>query len=362
MALDTEVQEDDLDYLSMSDDDLGESPEDTLAHEAAEDTSSFTGEAEVIGARPVTDEEAEDANKVDGDSEEGSEEDSEAVDDEAEESSESTELDFAEEFKKLTAPFKANGKDMQINTVDEARTLMMMGANYNKKMAGLKPSLRILKTLENNGLLDEDKLNYLIDLDKKDPGAINKLMKDSGINPLDLEEDDASAYKPKAYNATNKEVELDAVLDDIRGTPAFKDTIDIVGNKWDDSSRRVLVDNPTIIKVINDHVSAGIFEQITVKVDRERMLGKLDGLSDIEAYKQIGDVMQAAGEFSSKKANTPIPTIQETPVQQKSSNTDKKRAAGSTVKTGRSPKSNQEFNPLALSDEEFAKLAESNFS
>ena len=354
MALDTEVQDSDLDYMSMSDDDLGESPEDTLVHEAAEAEIGFTGEGEVTGARPATDDEAEEASEVDGDSAEGSEGDGEVE--------ESSELDFAEEFKKLTAPFKANGKDMQINTVDEARTLMMMGANYNKKMAGLKPSLRILKTLENNGLLDEDKLNYLIDLDKKDPGAINKLMKDSGINPLDLEEDEATVYKPKSYNASNREVELDAVLDDIRDTPAFKDTIDIVGNKWDDSSRRVLVENPTIIKVINDHVSAGIFEQITAKVDRERMLGKLNGVSDIEAYKQIGDSMQSAGEFSSKKADAILPAIPATTVQQKSSNIDKKRAAGSTVKTGRSPKSNQEFNPLALSDEEFAKLAESNFS
>lgn len=355
MALDTEVQADDLDYMSMSDDDLGESPEDTLAHEAAEAEIGFTGEGDVTGARPATDDEAEDEGEVDEGSEEGSEEEAGEVED-------STELDFAEEFKKLTAPFKANGKDMQINTVDEARTLMMMGANYNKKMAGLKPSLRILKTLENNGLLDEDKLNYLIDLDKKDPGAISKLMKDSGINPLDLEEDEATAYKPKAYNASNREVELDAVLDDIRDTPAFKDTIDIVGNKWDDSSRRVLVENPSIIKVINDHVSAGIYEQITAKVDRERMLGKLNGVSDIEAYKQIGDSMQSAGEFSAKKAAVVLPTIQATPVQQKSSNIDKKKAAGSTVKTGRSPKSNQEFNPLSLSDEEFAKLAESNFS
>ena len=344
MALDTEVQDDDLDYMSMSDDDLGELPEDTLGQEAAID--------EVV--EPATEDENEDAAEVEAGSEDDSEEEGEAE--------EPSELDFAEEFKKLTAPFKANGKDMQINTVDEARTLMMMGANYNKKMAGLKPSLRILKTLENNGLLDEDKLNYLIDLDKKDPGAISKLMKDSGINPLDLEEDEATAYKPKAYNASNREVELDAVLDDIRDTPAFKDTIDIVGNKWDDSSRRVLVENPSIIKVINDHVSAGIYGQITAKVDRERMLGKLNGLSDIEAYKQVGDSMQSAGEFSAKKADAILPTIQATPVQQKASNIDKKRAAASTVKMGRTTKSNQEFNPLSLSDEEFAKLAESNFS
>lgn len=343
MVEETEVQEAaDIDYLSMSDDALG-------------NLDDLGGSTEEV----VTPEVAEEVEEVEETATEDTEESSES---EEEETPETLLTNYEEEYQKLIAPFKANGKDMNVKTVEEARTLMMMGANYNKKMAGLKPSMRILKTLENNGLLDEDKLNYLIDLDKKDPGAINKLLQDSGINPLDLDTEETTAYKPKAYNASNKEVELDAVLDDIRDTPAFQDTIDIVSNKWDESSRRVLVENPTIIKVINDHVSAGIYEQITTRVDRERMLGKLNGVSDIEAYKQVGDTMQAAGEFNPKKVNPVTNAEQPLVVPQKSSNTDKKKAAGSTVKVGKTTKSNQEFNPLALSDEEFAKLAESNFS
>lgn len=348
MTSTTEDQED-IDYLAMSDDELDNIVPTAAVVEKGATEEESKGEPEKI-------EETFEGGKSTEDIEDNS-----TGSEDKTETPETVAPNFEEEFNKLITPFKANGKEMKVNSVEEARTLMMMGANYNKKMAGLKPSLRVLKTLENNGLLDEDKLNFLIDLDKKDPSAINKLLKESGINPLDLDTEEAATYKPKAYNASDREVELDAVLDEIRDTEAFKDTIDIVSNKWDVASRRVLVENPTIIKAINDHVSAGIYEQITTRVERERMLGKLNGVSDIAAYKQVGDAMQAAGEFNSKESKPAVSTtVQATP--QKSSNIDKKKAAGSTVKVGKTTKSNQEFNPLALSDEEFAKLSESNFS
>src|SRR5690606_38757650 len=88
---------------------------------------------------------------------------------------------------KLFAPFKANGKEMVVDNVDDAVALMQMGANYNKKMAALKPNLKLLKLLENNNLLSEEKIGFLIDLDKKNPAAIGKLLKDSGIDPLDVD-------------------------------------------------------------------------------------------------------------------------------------------------------------------------------
>ena len=40
--------------------------------------------------------------------------------------------------------------------------------------------------LENAGITDENQLAYLIDLSNKNPQAIQKLVKDSGIDPLDM--------------------------------------------------------------------------------------------------------------------------------------------------------------------------------
>ena len=87
---------------------------------------------------------------------------------------------------------------------------MQMGANYNKKMAALKPNLKLLKLLENNGLLSEEKLSFLIDLDKKNPDAITKLVKDSGLDPLEMDVS-KSDYKPNTYTVHDREVELDSV-------------------------------------------------------------------------------------------------------------------------------------------------------
>ena len=270
-------------------------------------------------------------------------------------------VDYRGEYEKLIAPFKANGKEMQVDNVDDARTLMQMGANYNKKMAALKPNLKIVKMLEKHDLLDESKLSYLIDLSKKDPSAINKLIKDSGVDPLDLDTEKADEYRPNSYTVNDKEVELDSILDEIRDTEAFNTTANIIGNKWDEKSKQVLVDNPKLIKIINDHVESGIYEKISSVVERERMLGRLNGLSDIEAYKTVGDAINAQGGFTQSKSTKEEPTnVKATNIVDPSLN-KRKKAASSTKSTKASTKVSDDFNPLSMSDEEFEKIASSKF-
>jgi len=112
--------------------------------------------------------------------------------DESEKKPDEAAVDFEAEYKRLLTPFKANGREIAVKSVDDAIALMQMGANYNKKMAALKPNLKLMKMLENNGLLSEDKIGFLIDLEKKNPAAINKLVKDSGIDPMDLDAEKVS--------------------------------------------------------------------------------------------------------------------------------------------------------------------------
>jgi len=286
----------------------------------------------------------------------------ETVKDNTEETSEeTTEFNYEEEYKKVLAPLKANGKELTLKTIEDLRNLASMGANYTKKMTAIKPSLKVLKMLENNNLLDEDKLNYLIDLDKKNPEAIKKLLKDSELDPLDINVEEDSTYSPNTYNVTEAEVELDNVIKDIQSSPKFDETIDVISNKWDEPSKQVLVETPQIIKVINEHMELGIYDQINSVIERERMLGRLNGLSDIEAYKQVGDALQASNQFNVQSTNQ----VETTPVQQASTvNSDKdsklknrKRSASSTKTTPKSVGSENDFNPLSMSDEEFEKIS-----
>ena len=111
--------------------------------------------------------------------------------------------------------------------------------------------------LENNELLDESKLNNLIDLSKKDPQAITKLIKESTLDPLEIDKDAPVDYQPTNYSISDKEYELDRVLDEIKNTNTFDKTIDVLTKDWDSDSKTAVSDNPEIISVINTHMGNG---------------------------------------------------------------------------------------------------------
>ena len=175
-------------------------------------------------------------------------------------SPETTEFDYESAYKKVSEPFKANGVDMRVKDPQDIIRLMQMGANYQKKMAQLKPNLKIIKMLDNNQLLDEVKLHNLIDLSKKDPKAITKLIQESSIDPLDIDKDVPTDYHPTNYSVSDKEYHLDQVLDDIKGTDTFDKTINVLTKEWDTKSKAAISDNPEIIGVINAHMGNGVFD------------------------------------------------------------------------------------------------------
>lgn len=281
------------------------------------------------------------------------------------------ELDYKAEYEKLLKPFKANGRDIQVGSVDDAIALMQMGANYNKKMAALKPNMKLMKMLENHDLLSEDKLNYLIDLSRKDAGAINKLIKESGIDPLTLDTEKADGYTPKSYKVDEREIELDMVLEQIQHSQAYPKTLEVVSKQWDPASRQVVANSPQLLKIINDHVDRGIYDVISAEVERERIFGRLNGMSDIEAYRQVGDSIQARGGFdhlSQKRTDQgqqaparPV-VVQPKPRVADNDKLREMRKAASTSKPASAPAAPaSDFNPLALSDEDFSKLVQPKF-
>jgi hypothetical protein len=376
------------DYLGMSDEDILNMPAPTgvIDEEPSNDEEEVSEAAEEVTAEQ--EESSESTESEDDDSKE--EESEESSDDDDSDESDKTEsikdeptlkeedkspeeqsaVDYKAEYERLLAPFRANGREIKVNSVDDAIALMQMGANYNKKMAALKPNLKLMKLLENNNLLSEEKIGFLIDLDKKNPEAINKLIKDSGIDPMDLDADKASEYKRTTYTVDDKEIELDSVLDELQGSPSYNQTLDIVANKWDAASKRVIADAPQLLKVINDHVQSGIYEIISKEVDNERLFGRLNGLTDIEAYRRVGDALHASGAFnhlvkgSSPSQRQPAAKTVVAPPKPKAADDaklkDKKRAASPT-KPAVSNSLPEDFNPLSLSDEEFGKLVNKQY-
>lgn len=274
------------------------------------------------------------------------------------------ETDYKNLYEQVMAPFKANGREMKVDSIEDVRTLMQMGANYNKKMAALKPHLKIVRMLENNGLLDEAKLNFLIDLDKKNPAAMAKFIKDSGVDPLDLDTSKSDEYTPNTYNVGDTELGVSEVLSEIRESSAYGRTLDVVNNKWDSASRKILLSNPQSIKIINAHIESGLYDVVWEFVERERVLGRMTDVTDLDAYKVMGEKLEKSGYFKQAQKQSAPSQAQKQPSQadrqKEQARIDRKKAAGSpTIAT--TSKLPPDFNPLDMSDEEFEKMSKQLF-
>ncbi len=275
----------------------------------------------------------------------------------------------------IPVKFKANGKDIELRSEAEALSLMQMGANYTKKMQELQPHRKVLMMLQNNKL-DESELSFLIDVKNGDPEAIKKLIKDSGIDPLEIDTNAEPTYVPGSHLVTDEEAGFRTVLEDLRSTPDGQATLDAV-NTWDQPSKQVVWKTPEILTVLHQQRESGIYADIAAEVDRRMTLGTLPANTPfLQAYQTVGDEMAKAaiaangggepGAGADSGAAVP-PNGVKTPAEPvatraaapkpKLANGDQAAAAASTRASPAAVKAKPD-NPLAMSDEAFLKSME----
>lgn len=365
----------DADFLNanpaeMEDADYVEEKEVLEAEVPVEESEDDAPEAELSDADEDEAEPESEASEEDPDDDQGEEEAPES--DESEDTGEPEEekeipddAKFQDFFNSVTKEFKANGKTMKVEDPNDVIRLMQMGANYNRKMAALKPNMKMLKMLEKADILNEEKLSYLIDLNQKDPKAITKLLADSNVDPMDLNLDEASEYRSSDHSVDEREIDLDSVIEEIRDSATFNQTINLVSKEWDDYSKQAVANQPQLLQVLNDHMASGIYDLISTELESERMLGRLSGQSDIEAYQQIGDALSAAGKFDHLFSEQPqAPASKPRNTEKKKADDSKrrnKRRAASPAKPTAPSAPKDDFNPLGMSDEEFLNQSDSKF-
>ena len=333
-----------------------EPPEETEASESTTDESEEDETEDVVTDPPIDTPEAEDET-LEEDLVTESEETDATNEVEEPETTETGEVDFEAAYKRITSPFKASKRMMQVNNVDDAIALMQKGADYHNKMKTLSPHLKMVSMLEKEGLLDQAKLNNLIDISKKDPKAIAQLIKDSGIDPLDIDTDEEVGYKPNNYGVSDKEFKINQAIDDIRGTASFDKTINILAKEWDNESKNLISDNPEIISIINDHVFNGVYDKVQSIVDTERALGRLN-VPDVEAYRQVAEHLQQQGSIiPDGQIAPPKASLPKTKAKDAAEIQQKRKAAAATKKTTSKAKSSPR-SYLNMTDEEFMKLAD----
>jgi hypothetical protein len=294
--------------------------------------------------------------EADGEEEESNEEDDVAA-----------EQDVAQSFyDKVSAPFKADGKEVQIRTPEEAVRLMQMGVNYSRRMAEMKPLREMDAMLTQHGLNDPNKLNELIDLSKGSKEAIQKYLKKHDIDPLDLDVSKADAHTTPNYRSDPKDVAFQDAIDTTLAADGGKELLVDVNKDWDDESKEALRDNPSIFGKLLEQKETGVYEQINAELLHQRTMGYLAGVPFIQAYEQVGNAMQKAGVFDAKPETTqkkglaPIAsgsrkTAPKPKTEQSNPNLSSSIPTRKAVTKEPAP---QETDYLSMSDEDFMKLGQ----
>lgn len=355
---------DDLDDKSAGNADNNNSSDDEEDDDGSDDSDSDSDDDSSDNDESGSADEQGDADE----SSDGDSDDDAADSDKADQTVGLTDAQLADIGRQVMGEFKANGRTMKVKSAEDAIQLMQMGANYHKKMSGMKPAMKTLKLLENHDLLDPAKLNYLIDLSMKKPEAIKKLLKESNLDPMDIDLDDANDYVPSNRSVNDSEIMLDEVLDNIKETPSYNRTLTVIGEEWDAPSRGIVAQNPEIIKTINLHMENGIYDQVANAVAYERSLGKLVGVSDFEAYQQVGQYMDEnkmftrpaaqnqQGQHHNNQNHQQSRQDSEQNREEEAARKNRKKSVSNSRQKKAPVKDDQNYNPLEMSDEEFLKI------
>lgn len=335
----------------------------------------------------VDDDSADNDNDVDNDDDTGaadsdntddtSDADSDAsIDDEVDDDTDNTSTtdDEDDEADKTTAEkstpsihkFRANGKEYEI-TDEEMKEqfprIFGQAMDYTKKMQSIKPWRKTIDAIE-QAKLKHDDINLMIDVLKGDKTAIAEVLKRTGVDPIDINQED-STYKRNDYGRDGAVLDLQDVIDSIKNDAEYVVTHNVISKEWDDTSWEVLSSDPEKIKLLHVDVKSGLYDKLQPIAQKIKVFDNARR-SDLDYY------FEAAREYY-KKVNTEQPQERDaalrkreqalnvkTRVAQVETDTRKrteakevaaKRKAAAT--TGRSTSKNGPVDYLSATDEDF---------
>ena len=259
-------------------------------------------------------------------------------------------IDYKAVYDSIFKPFKANGKTIAPRNAEDVISLMQMGANYTKKMQLMAPMKRAVESLNKAGI-NEEELNFLIDIHNGDKEAIKNLLKKNEIDPIDLDIEDTK-YIPKNNIASDADVEFSETLMDIESSlPKIQE---ILNKTWDSKSKQLVLKDPQLMRALHQEIEMGRFDEVQQRLEIEKTFGRYKGVSDIEAY------IDLVTKMVNEKARTPVTEtkhIEKQPETTTKSIPDKTKAAPVRSKPKNQGSTLTAKDLFSMSEEEFNKLS-----
>lgn len=206
-------------------------------------------------------------------------------------------------------PMELKSKNVKLNvdSLDELVKLATQGLDYTKKTQMLSPYRQRIKTMEANGITEDD-LVLLKDVKSGDPKAFKKLMKDAGIDDTYEIDSAEGTYAPTSLEQVSEtQLESEDIIAEIQSdVQGSTDLIELTNSITDNSFIEILGSDAKALKAVYEDVKSGIANEAVQRANKFVALNP--GVSFGQAY------VKSAMEIRSESNPAPeAPTVAEEP-------------------------------------------------
>ena len=275
-------------------------------NEDYEDTDQGSDEEEEEETDQNNDDSSEDTSEnSESNQEENSHNNSEESNDESDNTS--SEPNYKEFYEQVAlAKFTANGKEVEgfKDPADLIRAQQMLHG-YSDKMKVFKEYKPFLKALEERKLTtDADKFNLAMSIVDGDPEAIKKVLKEKGIDPLELDLEDIK-YTEKNTLPSQAQMLIEDTYEQAENLGVGDKFTKVINKDWDIKSLQELVNNNAVRADLLQHLSDGTYDIVSNEIKKMELLdatGVLNGMTSIDKYRMATERIY--------KQNQRVPTVQ----------------------------------------------------
>jgi len=219
-----------------------------------------------------------------------------------------SEDDVLDKYLNTVSKVKANKSEVEFTNkekLEQFDAMYQKAANYTKKTQKLAQYGKKISALEEAGVTDEQ-FNTMLDVLKGDKDAITAVIKQAGIDALDIDTEQELSYTPRDYGKSEIELEVEEAYSEIDSDPEGQVTRQVIASQWDYKSREHIVNGMTmpngqtwsakqIMTGIHEDVKSGTYNAVSGIATKLKIA---DGgtKSDIEYY------LQAGGQYAQQQA------------------------------------------------------------
>jgi len=299
---DTQIEEDNADVEDNVDESSEQEEEEEENFDTSEDDDDNQEDTDDL---EQPDKDSDDDSKEDeeeNDSEDNSEDEDGELDGEPDAEKEDTDKDEEDSEDELQPvqkrKYKANGQEFEFTEqeiLEQFGRVFGQSMNYTQKMQAIKPWRKTIDAIEEAKLTHDD-INLMIDVLKGDKEAVAAMVKRTGVNPLELDEDNTKPYQPNDYGRNETELAIKDIEDRISRDKEYPVTHNILTKQWDDASWSEMTKDPQLIELLHVDVKSGMYDTISPIAQKLKVY---DGSSksDLEYYK-----MASAQYFQERRA------------------------------------------------------------